>query len=464
MADAALARLHAAALTARCHNAFFRQKQLKALHDALRQDSNTLKDAIRADTRVPEQEAAREVALALDLVREHYAAIDPATELEREYRVAKGRDAEDQTTPWGVVYIEPLQTHTPLFSAVSALSAALSAGNCVALRLDNSLRALPTLLRALLTAALEPDTFAAVAAAPSADALAGCLQVLQDTHVEQPTHFQLVSQQRRVIAIVDRTADLASAAQSLVAARFGFGGRSPYAPDLVLVNEFVHEDFVGHVLRAAIPYVAGAGVTGPKSPSSSPQTLNAHAAITPLPSLTSLSALPAPTAHPSLPVSPITSLEHALSLLDADGAAAPLRAAYFFGSPATGKYLAQYTAAALALVNHIPPALLLGPAAPAHHAPSLDLRYTRTHFSRPAPVYVAPRGTTGEPWKVDASEALRTAGREIGQKKRAEWIAIGYFEQGILLGLGVYGVPLLACVGTGVFYGMRAGLRRFAIV
>ena len=134
MSDSAIAQLQATALTARCHNSFFRQKQLKALHDALRQDSNAIKDAIKSDTRVSEQEATAEVALSLHIVKEHYASIDPAKELETEYRVSKGKDAPDQTQPWGVVYLEPQQNHTPFFSIISALSAALAAGNCVALK------------------------------------------------------------------------------------------------------------------------------------------------------------------------------------------------------------------------------------------------------------------------------------------------------------------------------------------
>lgn len=141
MADSALAQLQATALTARCHNSFFRQKQLKSLHDALRQDSNTIKDAVKSDTRVSEQEATAEVALSLELVKEHYASINPAKELEEEYRVSNGKDARDQTQPWGVVYIEPQQNHTLLFSIITALSAALAAGNCVALKVSTDSRA-----------------------------------------------------------------------------------------------------------------------------------------------------------------------------------------------------------------------------------------------------------------------------------------------------------------------------------
>lgn len=134
MADSAIVALQATALTGRCDNAFFRQKQLKSLHDALRQDSNTIKDAIKADTRVSEQEATTEVALALELVKEYYSSINQAKEREQEYRVANGKNANDQKQPWGVVYIEPQQSHTPFYSAIAALSAALAAGNCIALK------------------------------------------------------------------------------------------------------------------------------------------------------------------------------------------------------------------------------------------------------------------------------------------------------------------------------------------
>lgn len=136
MADSTIAQLQATALTARCHNSFFRQKQLKSLHDSLRQDSNTIRDAIRSDSRVSDHEATTEVALALDLVKEYYSSIDPVKELEEEYRIANGKDAANQTKPWGVVYIESQQSHTPFFSAIAALSAALAAGNCVALKVN----------------------------------------------------------------------------------------------------------------------------------------------------------------------------------------------------------------------------------------------------------------------------------------------------------------------------------------
>lgn len=344
---------------------------------------------------------------------------------------------------------------------------------------------------------MEGDTFAVVSSAPSQESLAGCLQVLQETPISQPTHSQLVSPHTKVIAIVDRTADLAAAAENLVTARFAFGGSSPYAPDLVFVNEYVKKEFLEHVLKFAIPYLAASGASdSPSSSSPSPQkgthTQTASALKTLQTSttwltntitqgskgaildLTALAALPPKTRSPLFAITAITSLEHAISLIDEDAetTSGPLLAGYYFGTPSTGKYLSQFIAADLSTVNHIPYRLLLGPAAPAHHAPVVDARYAPALFVRAAPALITPSGEHARLGKMLSAKdarhaggvALELAAREIKEKKRAEWIAIGYFEQGILIGLGVYGVPLLACIGTGLFYGVRAGLRRFAFI
>lgn len=132
--DLVFANLQATALSTRCHNAFFRQKQLKYLHDTLRNNISSIKDAIKQDARVSDAEATAEVALALDIVKEHFSSIDVKKELEAEYRIANGKDARNETKPYGVVYVESQRSHTPFFSAIAASSAALAAGNCVALK------------------------------------------------------------------------------------------------------------------------------------------------------------------------------------------------------------------------------------------------------------------------------------------------------------------------------------------
>lgn len=48
----------------------------------------------------------------------------------------------------------------------------------------------------------------------------------------------------QVLALVDRSADIVSAARSVVQARILFQGGSPYAPDIILVNEFAVKEFI----------------------------------------------------------------------------------------------------------------------------------------------------------------------------------------------------------------------------
>ncbi|KAH7078762.1 Aldehyde/histidinol dehydrogenase [Paraphoma chrysanthemicola] len=493
--DVALANLQATALTARCHNAFFKQKQLKALHDVLRKNTSAIRDALKQDTSASDAEATTEVALSLGNVKEHYSAIDVKKELDAEYRITNGKDASDRREPWGVVYIDPQRSHTPFYSVIVTLSAAVAAGNCVALKLENSLRALPSLLRKLLAEALEADTFAVISSSPSAESLLSCLSVLQETPIDHPTYSQLVSPKSRVVAIVDRTADIALAAEQLVAARFAFGGTSPYAPDVVFVNEFIKKDFLEHVLRHSIRYLSGSGDIiangAPKSPQSTKKstskvseafkvlqdskswrlntiTQGDNGAVV---DLTHLSSLPPKSNNPIFAITSITSLEHALSIIDEDlEQSETLLAAYHFGAAAAGKYLSQYINADISFTNHIPYRLLIGPAAPSHQPIDIDARYTTTHFSRAAPAYISPPPSqsalapviAGKDSRKPAADLLAHAAAEIKEPKRAESIAIGYFEQGIFVGLGVYGIPLLTCIGASLFFGVRAGLRRWA--
>ncbi|EMD89581.1 hypothetical protein COCHEDRAFT_1137878 [Bipolaris maydis C5] len=497
--EAALEILQATALTTRCHNAFFRQKQLKSLHDALRNSSDAIRNAIKQDTHVSDEEATTEVAIVLDLVKEHYASINTTKELEAEYRITNGKDASDRRVPWGVAYIEPQKSHTPFFSVLSPLSAAVAAGTCVALKLENNLRTLPSLLRKLLTEALESDTFLIISSSPPADSLSTCLQVLQETQVAQPTYSQHISPQGKVIAIVDRTADLATAASHLVTARFAFGGTSPYAPDIILVNEYIKKEFLEHVLQLSFRYLAGSGsLANGVSPSnnasnqksSSSRISSAFSTLSSskawdlttisqgdngaIVELANLASLPPKFTQPILAVSPITSLEHAISLVEQDLAPQEsLLASYHFGTNSTAKYLSQFVPAAVSFANGVPFSLLLGPAAPSSQAGlDVDKRYTIEHFLRLAPAYVTLPSNQKVLFKVlggkeggkAASDMLSKATQEIKEAKRKESIAIGYFEQGILVGLGIYGIPLLTCIGASLFFGVRAGLRKFAFI
>lgn len=65
------------------------------------------------------------------------------------------------------------------------------------------------------------------------------------------------SPRARSLAVVDRTADIDAAARDIVRARFGFGGTSPYGPDIVLVHEFAKQPFFEACSRYATTAFAG---------------------------------------------------------------------------------------------------------------------------------------------------------------------------------------------------------------
>lgn len=346
------------------------------------------------------------------------------------------------------------------------------------------------MLRTLLTKALQPDTFQIISTTPPQEALANTLSVRQDPSAVGATHSQLVSSSRRVISVVDRTADLSQAAEALVAARFSFGGTSPYAPDLVFVNEFVKTAFLEQVLSHAIRYLA---ITSSNETPISSQThhsknqttqkalasltshkdwemsiitqgsagavvdlTNKHATHTPLPPKSNA---------PILAISAISSLDHGIDLIVNDSDAR-LSAAYHFAAPTHAKYLSQFINAEATFINQIPTELLLGPAAPLFHEFDIVKRYSKEHFQRASPVFAKAQVMKSilSTSSHDAAKLLQDASKEISQKKRAEWIAIGFFEQGILIGLGTYAVPILTCLGATLFFGVRAGLRRWAVI
>ena len=67
-----------------------------------------------------------------------------------------------------------------------------------------------------------------------------------------PSSNQLLSQPNsRTLAVVDRTANIGLAAREIAIAHLPPYNTSPYAPDLVIVNDFVVEEFVNACLEYA---------------------------------------------------------------------------------------------------------------------------------------------------------------------------------------------------------------------
>lgn len=131
MASSQLARLRAAAVDGRAHNVYFRQTQLEQLCHGLLAEEAALRQAMIADCGYTASEAIAVLHASVRVLKELYATLQPTQALEQEYRVAHGKDAADGEVPFGLVYIEP-EAHGLLFSICAPLTAAIVAGNCVA--------------------------------------------------------------------------------------------------------------------------------------------------------------------------------------------------------------------------------------------------------------------------------------------------------------------------------------------
>jgi hypothetical protein len=98
------------------------------------------------------------------------------------------------------------------------------------------------MLSEALPEALDTETFC-ISSRRIQDYDAVSCTLVDQTGKATPTAEVLSSSEARTIAIVDRSADIDAAARAIVTSRFSFQGMSPYAPDLVIVNEFVKKDF-----------------------------------------------------------------------------------------------------------------------------------------------------------------------------------------------------------------------------
>ncbi|KAL1957494.1 hypothetical protein VTO42DRAFT_5957 [Malbranchea cinnamomea] len=465
-----LSRVLAAAIDGRLCNVYWRQGQLERLHAALVQNSTDIQEAIRHDTGNTIHEARIEYLLSLCCIKDHYTSLDPAKELQEEYRTANGVDSPDARQPAGIVYIEPL-TYTLLYSVISPLAAALASGNCVILKLQNNLRRLTGLLRTLLLRALDPDIFdIAPTEIPASDLPPGTIRVLQSENPRQPKLTDCVSPvAARTVAVVDRTADLDEAAKALVTARFSFGGRSPYAPDVVLVNDFTVGKFLNAVAQQCIQFHSQRNVTidNKKTPipnSQRPGLLrefqdqdevslvisDSKGSVLELKNRNS-TLLHRKVSEPVLVVHAVSSLDDAIDFANSNGS---LLAAYHFADNPSCKYLGQFINAQVTFSNHIPGDILVGPAAPAGYSgvALVRNRYDSAWFTihRPAFVNPAPRSLLVDAmiWAQEPRAELAKWQAEIRNlpvdKKRPSGEMLGFFERGVVTGASLF-MTVLMC-------------------
>ncbi|KAJ5034805.1 Aldehyde dehydrogenase family 3 member B1 [Penicillium chrysogenum] len=445
---ASLQAVREAALDGRMHNILTRRAQLEALQKALLDKADTIKGAIRADTDYAAPEAAVEYLLTLNALKEYHQSLNIDRAHQDEYAIARGEDAASRREPVGIVYIIPT-SYTIFYSVLVAVAGALTAGNCVVIELPISTQALPVLIKKLLQSSLDRSTIAFVPI-PATDEDLGPqhMRLRQDDHLPG-----------QVVAVVDRTADINHAAEALVAARFSFGGRSPYAPDIVLVNEYIKEQFLIALVQASVSFPPSASAIQGDERRPEKDHQEERGGLRVVSSLGRGKLVEAdqldPKALPDTPtdarllVHTVRSLDHAIDLSNMVG---NLRGTYVFAQEKSAKYLTQFINAHVSFVNHIPVEVLVGPPAPKQVALDRSVRYPTTVFSVPRPHYIRPTGlsqSVTDILRAKSPSALQNmldlqSSQLACRTRRPLGGGVGFFEQGILTGLGLFSISILA--------------------
>ncbi|GES64003.1 aldehyde dehydrogenase PutA [Aspergillus terreus] len=463
-------RIFSAEIDGRCQNIRYRQNQLHRLQSALVQHVEDLREAIQKDSDNSAEEVQAEICLALSEIRTHYLPLSLEKDLEQEYRVANGKDNADGKRGAGIVYIVPC-SHTMFYSIISALSASIAAGNCVILELAQTTMFLPRLLRKILTQALDKDTFAVSEERPELAFLDRVLMVVQHNS-GTVSNRSLVSSTGRTVAVVDRTAHINEAAEALVTARFAFSGRSPYAPDVVLVQEFAMKAFVESVIQHASKLLAGQNGEARKNAVNSGRSSPGASLVDLARKDPSCRILVSGTGWGIIEVQdrkspllqrkvdervlilhPTTSLDDAIDFSNCMGT---LTATYAFAIPSAAKYLTQFIDAYISWVNHVPLDMLIGPALPVNSVLS-DTRYTPELMQVTRPQYITQSSKTALVKAVlGTSKMGDTAWKEaispLPSTKQRAGFHIGFFEQGIITGGLITLFSLLATVSTIGYY------------
>lgn len=475
-------RIEAAVEDGRAQSPRFKQRQLAALHEALKQNQTAITTAVEKDSKCSAPEANAQYYLTLDAVKNFYDNPDFEKLLEDEYKVAHQKDNPNRRSAIGCVNVIP-DASSLLYSAVVASAAAIAAGNCVMLEIKQTLSELSSLLRKVLSSALDNDTFGIV----ETNTLA------QDFKAKHCCVLDCSKgSTRSVAAIVDRSGDHAKAAKELVDARMSFAGKSRYAPDLVLVNEYCMEQFCKAAMQAALPYLAssaasGRPVNGHVTATRKLNTNDKNSVVKEVNAVTLSSGdggfialardrtdklLSTKIGEPLLLIHPISSLDDAIDFVNTSSKE-PLQALYLFSAPPAAKYLSQFVKADISFTNHIPIELLLGSVPPRTASLGTESinslkaevhpRFTPEMFSIPRPEYANPaRSPISEHLTALLQDGKQQSASIVSKLSQATQLkplnepqggGIGFFEQGIITG----GTLLLSTIVGGTAIAVRYG-------
>ncbi|KAF9774028.1 hypothetical protein IL306_008044 [Fusarium sp. DS 682] len=357
----AASRLQDTVADGRLANPFYRQQQLRKIQKSLIERRDTLIEALIKDSLVTSNEAFTELYSTVAAVKSFFDQTSPTKQLEAEYAVARNQDAPLARQGLGIVVIK-LQFHTYLFSTISPICAALASGNAVLLIVKETLRCLPLAVIKLLKESLDPGIVEIATSEP--DRLGASLSVDQVADDRLPDTLSC-PQQARTVAIVDRTCVLKDAARSLWFARTAFGGASPYAPDIIFVNEFIKTDFLKALVTCCLD-----------NHDAYPSDSNGHASAKDSVTGKLVQGLKCISAGAWGQIVEITqSLEDVIEAANNFSRDTKL-ATFAFGDPKTCKYILQFVNTDAGFANVVPKELFVGPAAPRGYPIELGTRYS----------------------------------------------------------------------------------------
>lgn len=133
--EESIERIVAAAVEGQAQDLRFIQGQLSGLHEALVKFSPELQAAIRKDTKCSTSEAELQCALTLENLASLFSSANFEAALHKEYNLARGENAPDGLTPYGITYIKPSK-YNLIYSSITSAGAAIAAGNCVILEVN----------------------------------------------------------------------------------------------------------------------------------------------------------------------------------------------------------------------------------------------------------------------------------------------------------------------------------------
>ncbi|KAL3464903.1 hypothetical protein BJX64DRAFT_298019 [Aspergillus heterothallicus] len=447
-----LSNVYGAALDGRTASVRFQQSQLIALHAKLQQLQGEVREAIVSDRRVTAAEAEIECATTILAVKQYYESIDFDQCAKKEYQLAKGQNSPDRRVGFGVVLIRPAE-HTRWYCITSNF-------------------AVDSLLPFLFTC-LDAETYALIDSQPTEVEEGQVALVVDQTGKLSLAKCLSSKPELRSVAVVDRTANVEQAASAIVAAHVSYRGASPHAPDLILVNEWVKKSFVDACIRVAPDNSRRDRIMGGDKLRQivTDAERSGEASVIGTTSLKLVdirdrgaSIVKARSHRSYLPIVTVTSLVDAVVALEGS----EYLVAYHFAEPAAAKFLSQQINSRVTLANQIPSELLIGPAIPFHNgqpSPSPILRYSTEMLSRPRPEYIQEaKGFTMsvqelkeldraalDRLQVEAARPLRPTGQGPGT-------AIGFFEQGILVGAVFIVLPVISFIGYGSWYTIRSAI------